>query len=188
MAFAIVRSAPLREKSALALRDLKRFYAELTGELSRIKAPPKRLRRLQRDREKYESEGPARREREKYIEGSLPHLAHVIKMYDPSWDPSQVRPIRKVVDRSTLPHGTIAAAAMDILRESKGAYFSMAEIVSIIGEQYGIDLSTVEARQKFHTAVNNALMKTHKDFLVSDDGRPKKWALREETEPDIGKS
>jgi hypothetical protein len=72
---------------------------------------------------------------------------------------------------------------MDILREEVGNIFiTIAEIVDRIGQRYSIDLSTVEARQKYHTAVNNALMKTYRQYLVSNDAQPTGWAIRKEPE------
>jgi hypothetical protein len=172
----------VREKSENTIRNLKRYYGLLLGELDRIKSPPKRVRRLKRDRQLFESQAPDRSKRTKFIEESLPHLAYVIGMYDPSWDPAQAPPIRPRGKRF-LPHGAIAEAAMDILREEAGNIFiTIAEIVDRIGQQYSIDLSTVEARQKYHTAVNNALMKTYRKFLVCNEAQPTGWAIRQEPE------
>lgn len=173
----------MREKSDHTLRNLKRFYGHLLGELARIHAPPKRVRRLDRDRQLFDSEAEARKERRQYIEESLPHLAYVITMYDPSCDPTLTRPIRPRGQRSLLPHGAIAEAAMDILREEAGkAFLTIADIVEEIGLRYSLDLSTSEAYQKLHTAVNNALMKTYRKFLVCNEAEPTGWAIRQEPE------
>lgn len=162
------------EDKALSIR-LTRVYAKLLGERSRIDNPPRRVTRLIPDRQAFDNEAPERALRREEIEVSLLHLRHVIKMLDPEWSSSDVVPIKPNAGRGRRPPGGWIGAALDCLREA-GTPMTVAEIVTWIAEKHDFDVSTVEFRQKYHTAVNNSLMR-FRDNLIELKGYPTKWAL-----------
>lgn len=159
------------------MRDaLKREYAKLLGELQRLQKPPKYETRLVADRIKYEAGEAQRAGRAGQIASDLPHLAHVIHMFDPLWDEHQVKPLRPNVGRKgLLPSISYAGAAMDILRETDGAY-TIGEMVKLIAERYDVDVASSAAYQKVHTAVNNGLKGSYREYIKSVGGRPERFA------------
>jgi hypothetical protein len=162
------------EDKALAIR-LTRVYAKLLGERDRIDNPPKRLTRLIPDREAYSGEAAARSMRRDEIEVSLVHLGYVIKMLDPQWFPSDVVAIKPNSGRGRRPPGGWIGAALDCLRDS-GEAMTVAEIVSWIAHKHDYDVSTVALRQKYHTAVNNSLVR-FRGSLIKTEGYPTRWSL-----------
>lgn len=164
------------EKLRLAGR-MATIYAKLLGELEWLRKPPKSLTRLTSDKEAYRADTPERKRRRAEIEEALPHVAFVIGMLDPSREVTSIKPIRPRRPNSGLPPGGIAGAAMRVLQDA-AAPLSIARIVTIIGKRYDLDLSDVPQRQKYHTAVNNALIPRFKDDLVEYPGYPTRWMLR----------
>lgn len=146
-------------------------YAKLLGELKRIQAPPKYETRLKPDRDRFLAEAPQREARQRQIREGLPHLAYVIRMFEPEWDEADVKPVRPRAANSGLPPQGIGGAAMDILREASEP-LTIAEIVDLIANKNGFVLDTVELRQKYHTAVNNQIKKTYKSFIRRISGNP----------------
>jgi hypothetical protein len=155
------------------------IYAKLLGELEWLRKPPKRLTRLAPDREAYRAGVPDRERRRAEIEEALPHVAFVIVMLDPTREVTTIKPIRPRQPNSGLPPGGVAGAAMRVLRDAT-VPMSIAKIVTVIGKRYDLDLSNVPQRQKYHTAVNNALFPRFKDDLIEYPGYPKRWMLRSE--------
>lgn len=159
------------------LRDeLQRHYAKMLGELAWLDAPPKRLTRLLPDRQRFEAERPVRDARRAAIIEALPHLAYVIRMFAPDWDETSVKPIRPRAAKSGLPPQGISGAAIDILREAEQP-LSIAEIVVRIADKHDLEVDSVGQRQKYHTAVNNALKSTFRDVIAKVDGYPERWFL-----------
>ncbi len=72
---------------------------------------------------------------------------------------------------------SMAGEALDILREEPG-WVSIVEIVIRMAPGRGWQLDTSEERLKRHTAVNNGLMRSYRNFLEHDGGRPKNWRIR----------
>ncbi|MNI04066.1 hypothetical protein D3C73_569800 [compost metagenome] len=155
-------------------RALISEYAKLLGELCRIENPPKYETRLKPDRERFLAEAPVREARRNQIKEGLPHLAYVIRMFEPEWDETGVKPIRPRESNSGLPPEGIGGGAMDILRETKTP-LTIAEIVSLIAEKNGYILDTVDLRQKYHTGVNNQIKTTYKSFVRRIPGTPDRF-------------
>lgn len=146
-------------------------YAKLRGELLRIEKPPKYETRLKLDRDRFLAEAPQREARRQQIHEGLPHLAYVIRMFEPGWDDTTVKPIRPRAANTGLPPEGIGGAAMDILREASEP-LTIAEIVDLIADKNGFVLDTVDLRQKYHTAVNNQIKKTYQPFVRRIPGKP----------------
>ena len=149
-------------------------YAKLLGEIRRIEKPPKYETRLKADRERFLAEAPEREARRKQIHEGLPHLAYVIRMFEPEWDEAAVKPIRPRAANSGLPPEGIGGAAMDILREATEP-LTIAEVVDIIAERNGFVLDTVDLRQKYHTAVNHQIKSTYEPFVRRIPGKPDRF-------------
>ena len=159
------------------LRDeLKRYYSKLLGELVRIDRPPKRLLRLEADREAYEREAPAREARRASIIEALPHLVAVVKLFDPDWDNTTAKPIRPRHGSSGLPSQGGIGSAMEILREAAEP-MTVREIVRAMAARHDLDIGSSAAYQKLHTVVHNGLTKTHRDFVECVGGKPKRWRV-----------
>lgn len=172
----------MQEDERLAVR-LAKIYGQMLGELERLKSPPKRLLRLIPHREAYEAAAPARDERCAAITEALPHLAYVVKMLSPDWDQAAAKPIRPRQPNRGIPPQGVAGAAMDIVKDF-GRPLTIAEIVDLVGERFGYDLSTVAERQRYHTAVNNGLMSTFRQDLIEHPGYPTRWSWRTDDETD----
>ena len=160
--------------------SLKKLYRRHLGELAWIEAPPKTMARKSRDRDSFEAATPDRARRAVEIRGDLPHLAHVIRIYDPEWDEAAARPIRpKAKNKATpKPQQGWALAALTVLRDAAEP-LTMADVVSIICDKYDIAADTVFERQRFHTAVNNALRRNrHNRLLIKHEGQPTRWSLQ----------
>lgn len=156
------------ENTKLAGR-LAKVYGRLLGEREWLLAPPKYLTRLKADRTAFQTAAPERQRRLADIEMALSHFAPVIAMLDPALDLTSVRPIKpKSQHRVPLPNG-IAGTAMDILRET-GDTLTPAEIVRVMGERYGLDLSTVQERQRYYDAINQAFAGTYREHLIEHPG------------------
>lgn len=63
----------------------------------------------------------------------------------------------------------IAGTAMDIVREADEP-LAPAEIVQIMGERFDLDLSTVQERQRYYDAINQAFAGTYRDYLIEHPG------------------
>lgn len=171
------------ENAKLALR-LTKIYAKLLGEQERLASPPKYLRRLIPERAAYDAAEPERAKRLAQIEDAVPHLVQVISFLDPAFDKADVTPIRpKTPQRVPMPNG-ISGTAMDIVRES-GRILAPAEIVQIMGERFGLDLSTVGERQRYYDAINQAFVGTFRDDLIEhpselpdNPGYRRRWSWR----------
>ncbi len=158
-------------------RGLKTLYSKLLGERDRIKSPPKRLLRLKSDREAYAAAALDRALRMSQIEEALPHFAYVIQWIDPSWDPAAAEPIRpREVQEGAPPVGFVTAAFAVLWKAS--CPMTIAEVAGAVSDRYGVPLSDVPKRQRYHTAVNNALMHYRDQLVCDDDGYPLKWALK----------
>lgn len=156
------------ENAKLAIR-LSRIYARLLGERERLIAPPKYLTRLIPEMEAYEAAQPERQARIAEIEDALPHLAYVVQVLDPTCDLSGVKPVRpKMPNRVDMPNG-ISGTAMDIVREIDEP-LAVCEIVDIMGERFGLDLSSVRERQRYYDAINQAFAGTFRDDLIEHSG------------------
>lgn len=156
---------------------LARHYAKLLGELIRLQQPPKYETRLIADRAEFAAAEADRASLMAQIETDLPHLAHVIRMFDPQWDETSVKPVRPRAQISKLGGITFAGAAIEILRDTQSP-LSIREIVFAISEHYGVDVSNSDSYQKVHTAVNNGLKSTYKHVIISHDGVPQRFSLR----------
>ena len=170
---------PVPEKNKIARGALKKLYQRYLGELARIEAPPKSMNRKWRGRDEYLEAAPARAARADQIREALPHLAYVIRIFDPTWDPLTAKPIQPSRRHDDRPRPSIgwSRAALMVLREADEP-LTIAEIVSVICDRYDIDISTVEESQRCHTAVNNPLMATYKHQLVANGGQPARWSLK----------
>lgn len=168
----------MNENQRLAGRMAK-LYAKLLGELERLQEPPKRLLRLIPDREAFAAAAPEREKRCAEIEEALPHVAFVVAMLDPSWDRASVEAIRPREPNRGSPSEGISGAAMDALRDAVEP-LSIAEIVAIIGERFGWDLTSVPERQRYHTAVNNGLMHSFREDMIKHPGYPTRWSWRQD--------
>lgn len=166
-------------KEERLLSALTTKYRELLGELAWIENPPKRMQRAA-ERERHEAGAAMRAARADQIKEALPHLAHVIRMYDPEWDAAAVLPIRPKAKKAGLPPQGIPAAVFDVLRDNLGRRLTVAEIVDAIADKHDLDVSTVSARQKLHTAVNHRLVYDVTGQVLRDGGRPRRWWLRTE--------
>ena len=156
------------ENAKLAIR-LSRIYARLVGERERLTAPPKYVTRLIPEREAYEAAQPERQARLAEIDEALPHLAYVIQLLDPTHDISGVKPVRpKSPNRVDMSNG-ISGTAMDIVREIDEP-LAVSEIVDIMGERFGLDLSSVRERQRYYDAINQAFAGTFRDDLIEHPG------------------
>ena len=156
------------EEAKLALR-LTRIYAKLLGERERLLKPPKYVTHLKPERQAYEATQADRDQRVVEIEAALPHLAYVIQMLDPLVDLNKVKPVRpKALNRVAMPNG-ISGTAMDIVRSSDEP-LATSEIVDIMGEQFGLDLSSVTERQRYYDAINQAFAGTFRDDLIEHPG------------------
>jgi len=163
-------------KDAWLREALKRHYGKLLGELHRIEKPPKYETRLISDRERYASEEGERVRRAAQIKEDLPHLAHVVRMFDPAWSEEETKPIRPNAGRKGLPRSTtVGGAAMDIIREADRG-FTIGELVLLVAERYDLDVSTSDAYQKLHTTVNNGLKATYRSYVRSLGGKPERFA------------
>jgi hypothetical protein len=159
---------------------LKRLYRRLLGELAWIEEPPKTMARKSRDRDKFEAAQPARTVRACEIREDLPHVAHVVRLYDPTWDPTTAKPIRPHARHAATPKpkGGWALATLAALRETDDD-LTVAEIVMAICDRHDIENKSVSDRQRCHTAVNNALVtKRRQGFVEKLDGRPSRWSLK----------
>lgn len=172
----------MNEEEKLAIR-LGKIHGQMLGELERLDNPPKRLLRLIPDRQAYEAAAPAREERRSAIVEALPHLAYVVKMLNPDWDDTAAKPIRPREANRGIPPQGVAGTAMDIIKETTWP-LTIAEIVDLLGERFGYDLSTVAERQRYHTAVSNGLMHTYREDLVEHPGSPTRWSWRMGDEAD----
>lgn len=162
---------------------LKRHYRKLIGELLRLERPPKYETRLLPDRIRYQAEEAERLRRRDEIHEGLPHLAHVVRMFDPQWQEADAKPIRPRAPRTgLLASNTFAGAAMDILRDAEDGY-TIGELVKEIAGRYDIDVGTSDAYQKVHTAVNNGLKTTYRNYVVSLGGRPERFAHADRQRP-----
>lgn len=156
------------ENVKLAVR-LSRVYARLLGERERLMTPPKYLTRLIPEREAYEAAQPERQARLVEIEDALPHVAYVVRLLDPAHDVAGMKPVRpKVPNRVDVPNG-ISGTAMDIVREID-APLAVSEIVDIMGERFGLDLSSVRERQRYYDAINQAFAGTFREDLIEHPG------------------
>ena len=160
-------------------KQLKGVYGRWAGELHVIENPPKSLKRAWRGRDAYEARAPERARRADEIREALPHLAYVIKMFDPDWrteDAELVRP-KAEVDPGPGPSVGWVSAAISVLREAD-RYLSIAEIVEEIADRWDYDDSSVTARQRGHTAVTKGLQsRVREGIVVRDDGEPARYAL-----------
>ena len=82
-----------------------------------------------------------------------------------------------------MPNG-ISGTAMDIVRETDRP-LAPAEIVQIMGERFGLDLSTVGERQRHYDAINQAFAGTFRDDLIEhpselpdNPGYRRRWSWR----------
>lgn len=166
----------MRPRSPSVTLGLEKLYRKLLGERDRILCPPKRARRLDADRVAYDAGAEQRVIRLTEIEEALPHVAYVIKLYQPDWRESDVKPIRPKADWSNLPPNGWTAAAVDVLREAKSP-LTIAEIVVMVGDRYDLDLSTVQLRQKAHTSVNNGLKRSFGHVVTRHGGRPERFTI-----------
>ena len=156
------------EDAKLALR-LTKLYAKLLGERERLVKPPKYITRLIPKRRAYEAAHAYRDQRVREIDSALPHLAYVIQMLDPRVDFDKVKPVRpKALNRVELPNG-ISGTAMDIVRAAEEP-LALSEIVDIMGEQFGLDLSSSRERQRYYDAINQAFAGTFRDDLIEHPG------------------
>lgn len=156
------------EDAKLAVR-LTKIYAKLLGERDHLIAPATYLTRLIPERAAHDAEAPIRAQRLAEIDEALPHVAYVIGMLDASFDEKQVKPLRpRRPNRVPMPNG-IAGTALDIVRECTEP-LATAEIVQIMGERYGLDLSTVRERQRYYNSINAAFVGTYRDDLVEHPG------------------
>ena len=110
------------------------------------------------------------------IDEALPHVAFVLKLYQPDWREEEAKPIRPKADWSNRPPNGWTAAALDVLRDAS-APLTIAEIVAIAGDRYDVDLSTVALRQMAHTTVNNGLKGSFGHLLRRHAGRPQRFTL-----------
>ena len=172
----------MNEEERLGVR-LAKIYCRMLGELERLEHPPKRLVRLIPDREAYEAAAPERAARREVILEALPHVAYVVKMLNSAWDQSAAEPIRPKEPRRGIPPQGVAGAALDILKEATQP-LTIAEIVEMLGESFGYDLTTVAERQRYHTAVNNGLMNIYRQDLVEHPGSPTRWSWRTDDDAD----
>lgn len=156
---------------------LEKLYRQYLGERERITNPPKRLRRLEADRVADDANAQARANRLIEIDEALPHIAYVLRIYKPDWSEADVRPIRPKAEWSALPTNGWTAAAVDVLRQADEP-LSIAEIVSIVGDQNDLDLTTVAARQKAHTSVNNGIKRSFGHLLERFPGTPERFGLK----------
>lgn len=167
------------EDSKLALR-LTRIHAKLRGERERLVRPPKHVTRLIPDRQAHEDAEEDRQARVGEIDEALPHLAYVIQMLDPLVDLEKVKPVRpKALNKAEMPNG-ISGTAMDIVREAVEP-LTIYEIVDIMGERYGLDLSLSRQRQRYYNTINTVFGRTFKDDLIEHPGHlpdNPQWARR----------
>ena len=171
------------EDAKLALR-LTKVYAKLLGERERLVKPPKYITRLIPERRAYEAAQADRDQRVVEIDNALPHLAYVIQMLDPLVDLNKVKPIRpRALNRVEMPNG-ISGTAMDIVREADRP-LAPSEIVDIMGEQFGLDLSSVRERQRYYDAINQTFAGTFRDDLIEhpshlpdNPGWRRRWSWR----------
>jgi hypothetical protein len=181
----------MNEDTKLALR-LTRTYAKLHGERERLVKPPKYVTRLIPDRQAHEEAESDRQQRVREIDEALPHLAYVIQMLNPLVDLEQVKPIRpKALHRAEMPNG-ISGTAMDIVREAVEPLATY-EIVDIMGEQFGLDLSSSRERQRYYNTINTAFARTFRDDLIEHPGHlpdnpgwRRLWSWRHRRPDEIG--
>lgn len=146
-------------------RRLTQIYAKLLGERERLLSPPKYLRRLIPERAAFDEAAPEREKRIAEIGETLVHLAHVVRMLDPTFDEAAVKPVRPKVQRDVpMPNG-ISGSALDIIRDADEP-LAPSEIVEIMGERFGLDLSTPAKRQRYYDAINQAFSGYYKDDLI----------------------
>lgn len=166
----------MRPRSPSVPLGLDKLYRSLLGERDRITNPPKRLRRLEADRLADDAGAEQRAKRLLEINEALPHIAFVLKLYQPDWSEGQAKPIRPKADWSNLPPNGWTAAAVDVLRETNDP-LTIAEVIEVIGTRFDVDLSTVPLRQKAHATVNAALKRSFGHVLKSHGGRPERFTL-----------
>ena len=157
------------ENAKLAGR-LTQVYAKLLGERERLISPPKYLRRLIPDRAALDETASARAARLAEIEEALPHLVYVVKLLNPTFIETSVKPIRPKSSNKVPMKNGIAGTAMDIVREADTP-LAPAEIVQIMGERFGLDLSTVREKQRYYDAINQAFAGTYREDLIEHPGQ-----------------
>jgi hypothetical protein len=159
---------------------LKGLYRRRLGMLQWIEAPPKTMDRASRDGDAFRAAAPGRAAEAEKIKEDLPHIAYVVRLYDPTWDPASAKPIRPhTKHRATpKPRGGWALAMLTVLRGTHEP-LTVTEIVEAICDQHDIINETVSDRQRCHTAVTGALRtRSRQGLVIKHDGRPVRWSLK----------
>jgi len=163
---------------------LARVHARWIGELDRHNNLPKSASRLSADRAALEASAVPRAARVAALEKVLPHLCEVVWFLNPEWEPTTVKPIRARTRTPNLPAEGLLGAAIRVLKSAERPMTIM-ELVLAVADINGLDVSTSQKRQRFHTTINNGLKRTYRNELIVTPGPPDHFTLTTElTTPD----
>jgi hypothetical protein len=168
----------------MAVKGYKIAVGTLTDKYARLKGE---LEVLEKDAE--DANGVAeideaivridRRRRE--IEDSLMHIEEVVWLFDQSWDPAAVRPIR--LQRVKFPPGAISKAAYDVLRRAARP-MSTREIAREVAVSLGIEELTETNIAPIDIAIASNLPRRVGDGIQVEEGPPRLWSvMRSEAPP-----
>ncbi|HEX4410579.1 MAG TPA: hypothetical protein VH206_17545 [Xanthobacteraceae bacterium] len=109
---------------------------------------------------------------------NLAHVRAVIKIVEPGFDVSTIKPRRKNTINPLFKRGEAFLLALDILREATEPMRGMDIAIAMLGKK-GVTKFTPDERRAAWNAVKNT-MQRYKGSLVSTVGRPhaRRWAIK----------